>query len=80
MTVQIEKTGKGECVIIPKDILEKARMKVSDSLNLQVVNGMIILSNSNIHKTLEERVAANGGKFETIPPLDWKEPVGSEVW
>ena len=79
MTIQIEKTGKGECVIIPEDILEKAKMKASSSLNLQVVNGMIILSNLSIHKSLEERVAENGGKFEVAPPLDWKEPVGNEV-
>ena len=32
------------------------------------------------HRTLEERFAEYGGKFEPVEEFDWGPPVGREIW
>lgn len=32
------------------------------------------------HKTLEERMAAFGGKIDVDAEFDWGEPMGEEMW
>ena len=40
----------------------------------------ILLSKPFLHKTLEERAADFGGKFELDGEFDWGIPVGNERW
>jgi len=80
MQTQIKKWGNSQGVRLPKEVLEMAGMSLNDSLNITVSNGVILLSNSFKHKSLEERAEEFGGKLNFNGEYDWGEAVGCEVW
>ena len=80
MTAQVKPWGNSQGIRLSKEILETAGIHVNDYLEVEVVDGNIILSRQFRHKTLEERAAAYGGRLEPYEEIDWGEPVGREIW
>ena len=54
--VVIRTWGNSQGIRIPKDILEKMHLKISDVLNIEMENDTIVLRKQFVHKTFEERL------------------------
>jgi antitoxin MazE len=76
--VAIKAWGNSQGIRIPKDILDKLGIQVSDVLELDVKNDTIILRKSFKHKTFKERLAEYNGVI-SVCDFDWGEPVGKEI-
>ncbi len=76
--VTIRSWGNSQGIRIPKDILEKLQLKVSDVLDIEIENDRIVLKKQFVHKTFEERLAEYDGEI-TVCDFDWGEPVGREI-
>jgi antitoxin MazE len=76
--VAIKAWGNSQGIRIPKDILDKLGIQVSDVLELDVKNDTIILRKSFKHKTFKERLAEYNGEI-SVCDFDWGEPVGKEI-
>ena len=77
MQTQVKKWGNSQGVRLPKEVLEMAGFSLNDVLNVNVSNGVIMLTREFKHKTLEERAAAFGGELNLDGEYDWGEPLGS---
>ena len=55
--VAIKTWGNSQGIRIPKNILEKLGLHVSDTLQIEVIDDSIVLKKAFKHKTFEERVA-----------------------
>lgn len=80
MQTQVKKWGNSQGVRLPKEVLEMASFSLNDVLNVNVSNGVIMLTREFKHKTLEERTAVFGGELNLDGEYDWGEPLGREVW
>lgn len=80
MKVQVKPWGNSQGIRLPKEILEDAKIAMDEFLNIEVKSGIIILSKSFQHKTLEERAEEFDGKLNFDEEYDWGEAVGREVW
>ena len=83
MEVQVRTWGNSQGIRFPKDIMQEAGIRVNDILQMEVVDGKIVLSRPLPpfrHKTLKERVEESGVPLSGIGELDWGEPCGNEVW
>ncbi len=76
--VAIRAWGNSQGIRIPKDILEKLNLKVSDVLDIEIENDSIVLRKQFVHKTFEERLAEFNGEI-SVCDFDWGEPVGREI-
>lgn len=76
--VALKQWGNSQGIRIPKDILEKLNIHVSDILQLEVENDSIVIRKSFKHKTFEERLQEYDGQI-TICDYEWGEPVGKEL-
>ena len=77
-SVLIRTWGNSQGIRIPKDILEKMDLKVSDVLNIEIENGAIVLRKQFVHKSFEERLQEYNGKI-SVCDFDWGEPKGREL-
>ena len=75
--VAIRSWGNSQGIRIPKDILEKMQLKVSDVLNMEIENDSIVLRKQFVHKTFEQRLAEYNGEI-SVCDFDWGDPVGRE--
>ena len=80
MIARLKQWGNSQAVRIPKELLTEAAITENDILEIEVTNGTIIIKKQFRHKTLEERIAAYGGKFSLDGEYDWGESVGREIW
>lgn len=76
--VAIRAWGNSQGIRIPKDILNKMNLKVSDKLDVSVENDTIVLRRSIEHRSFEERLAFYNGEI-SICEFDWGEPAGREL-
>lgn len=76
--VAVRTWGNSQGVRIPKDILEKLNIKVSDTLQIEIKNDAIVLKKAFKHKSFEERVAEYNGEI-SVCGFDWGEPAGKEM-
>lgn len=76
--VAVKSWGNSQGIRIPKNILDKLNIGVSDVLQIGVENDAIILKKAFKHKTFEERVAEYDGEI-SICDFDWGEPIGKVV-
>ncbi len=76
--VAIRAWGNSQGIRIPKDILEQMQLKVSDVLEIEVIDESIVLRKQFVHKTFEERLAEYNGEI-TVCDFDWGEPAGREI-
>lgn len=76
--VAVRPWGNSQGIRIPKNILEKLNINISDTLQIGIENDAIVLRKAFRHKTFEERMAEFDGKI-SICDFDWGEPVGKEL-
>lgn len=80
MQAQIKKWGNSQGIRLSKEILKSAGIELNEVLDVTISNGVITLTKSFRHKTLEERAAEFNGKLMLDGEYDWGKPVGREVW
>lgn len=80
MQAQVKEWGNSQGIRISKEILKSAGIAINEILDVTVSNGVITLTKSFRHKTLEERAEKFNGKLMLDGEYDWCEPVGREVW
>ena len=76
--VAIRSWGNSQGIRIPKNILDKMQLKISDVLDIEVKDDTIILKKQFVHRTFEERLAEYNGEI-TVCDFDWGEPAGREI-
>ena len=80
MQAQVKEWGNSQGVRLSKEILKSAGIELNETLEVSASNGVITLTKSFQHKTLEERASEYGGKLNLDGEYDWGEPVGREAW
>ncbi len=78
MEVAIRSWGNSQGIRIPKEILDRMQLKVSDKLDVTIENDSIVLKKAFSHKTFEERLAEYNGEI-SICDFEWGEPAGREL-
>ena len=76
--VMIRPWGNSQGIRIPKSILEKLDISISDTLQLDVRDDAIVLKKAFKHKSFEERLAEYNGKI-SVEDFDWGDPMGKEL-
>ena len=74
MQAQVKEWGNSQGIRLSKEILKSAGIAVNETLEVTVSDGVITLTKTFRHKTLEERAAEFNGEY------DWGKPAGREVW
>ena len=80
MQTQVKEWGNNQGIRLSKEILKSAGIMINDVLDVTISNGVITLTKSFRHKTLEERADKFGGKLMLDGEYDWGESVGREMW
>ena len=75
--VMIRSWGNSQGIRIPKSILEKLNISISDTLQLDVRDDAIVLKKTFKHKSFEERLAEYN-EIISVGDFDWGEPRGKE--
>lgn len=82
MTAQVKAWGNSQGIRFPKNILDELDLHLDDYISIKIVDKKIVIekieSEQHRHKTLEERVAAQGGKLGPYEEYDWGPSVGRE--
>ena len=80
MRVVVKKWGNSASVRIPASILQAARLKVDQAVEMREEEGRIVIEPAHAETyDLDELVA--GITPENLPdPVDWGKPVGKEIW
>lgn len=76
--VAVRPWGNSQGIRIPKSVLEKLNIGISDVLQIGIENDAIVLRKTMKHKTFEERVAEYGGEV-SVCNFEWGEPAGREL-
>ncbi|MCR5789209.1 MAG: AbrB/MazE/SpoVT family DNA-binding domain-containing protein [Lachnospiraceae bacterium] len=76
--VAIRSWGNSQGIRIPKDILDKMQLKISDVLDIEIEDDVIVLRKQFTHKTFEERLAEYQGEI-SVCDFDFGEPEGREL-
>jgi len=76
---RIVKWGNSQAVRLPKKVLDQARLREGEELEIRAEDGRITLESLNSKLTLESLVAQITPKNQHHE-LDWGKPVGKEVW
>ena len=79
MYTTIQKWGNSQAVRLPKAILEMAKLKENDKVEIKVENGNLVIIPIKKHKTLEERIAEYKGDYICS---EWNtgKPRGKEIF
>mgnify|MGYP000874955211 FL=1 len=80
MFAQVKKWGNSQGIRISKDILKSAGIHTNDILNIELIDGDIVLRKTFKHKTLEERTEELGKGIGPYDEFEGNEPVGREEW
>ena len=80
MQAKLKTWGNSQALRIPKEVLQEAKITPDDVLDIHVSEGIITFAKPFRHKTLEERVAAYGGKLILDGEYDWGDKEGREKW
>ncbi len=80
MVTQVKSWGNGQGIRFSKELLDSLGIHLNEYLQVNVVNGDIILSKTFKHKTLEERAEEFDGNLGPYEEFDWGNPIGREEW
>lgn len=76
----IQKWGNSQGIRIPRHILSAAAMDMNEPLEIEVVEGVIMLKKAKpAKKSIQELFAGYEGNYKS-EEVDWGEPAGEEVW
>lgn len=76
--VTVTAWGNSQGIRIPKKIMDRLNLHISDSLEMDVKDDTIILRKKFRHKSFEERLAEYNGQI-SVYAFDWGEPEGREL-
>ena len=76
--IAIRAWGNSQGIRIPKSIMDKLDLKVSDVLDIEIENDAIVLRKQFVHKSFEDRLKEYNGKI-SVCDFDWGEPKGREM-
>lgn len=76
--VTVTSWGNSQGIRIPKAVLDRLNIHVSDTLQMDVKNDTIVLRKKLPHKSFEERLADYNGEI-SVYSYDWGEPEGREI-
>ncbi len=80
MVTQVKAWGNGQGIRFSKELLDSLGIRLNEYLQVNIVNGDIVLSKTFKHKTLEERAEEFDGKLGPYEEFDWGDPAGREEW
>lgn len=81
MVAQVKSWGNSQGIRLSKELLALAGIQNNDFLDIELVEGNIVLKKvKKQHRTLEERAKEYGGKLGPYEEFDWGEPAGRERW
>ncbi len=80
MQTQVKEWGNSQGIRLPKEVLKSAGFTLNEVLDVTISNGVITLSKTFRHKTLEERASEFDGKLMLDGEYDRGQPIGREVW
>lgn len=81
MITQVKAWGNSQGIRLSKELLTLAGVQKDDFLEVELLEGNIILRKAKKqHRTLEERAQEFGGKLGPYSEFDWGESVGRERW
>ncbi len=80
MVTQVKAWGNGQGIRFSKEFLDSLGIRLNEYLQVNIVNGDIVLSKTFKHKTLEERAEEFDGKLGPYEEIDWGSPTGREEW
>ena len=80
MQVQVKQWGNSHGIRFSKEFLEQAHISPNDTLNVELINGQVVMTPVFRHLSLRERAAAFGGKLNLSDEIRREDPVGGEVW
>ena len=76
--VALRAWGNSQGIRIPKSIIDRLDLKVSDVLDIEIENDAIVLRKQFVHKSFEDRLKEYNGKI-SVCDFDWGEPKGREM-
>lgn len=80
MQLRLKQWGNGTGIRFTKEFLNRAGVKLNDTLEAEIVNGQIVLTPRFRHRSLRERAADYGGQLNLSGEIEREAPAGSEVW
>ncbi len=79
METILKKWGNSAAVRIPSSVLQAAKLKLNEKLEIHEESGRIIIASAKKTYSLEELLSAmNANNFPEL--VDWDPPVGKESW
>ena len=78
MKTTAQKWGNSMAVRVPKDIAERAGIKIKDSIDIEVVDGNIVLTPRHICEYRLDELVKGITQQNLHDELDFGEPVGRE--
>jgi antitoxin MazE len=79
METILKKWGNSAAVRIPSSVLQAAKLKLNEKLEIHEESGRIIIASAKKTYSLEELLRAmNANNFPEL--VDWDPPVGEESW
>ena len=76
--VALRAWGNSQGIRIPKSIMNELDLKVSDVLDIEIVDDAIVLRKQFVHKSFEDRLNEYNGKI-SVSDFDWGEAKGREM-
>ena len=81
MQTQVKPWGNSQGIRLSKELLALAGIKDNDLLEIELIEGGIVLKKiKKEHRTLEERAKEFGGRLGPYEEFDWGDPEGRERW
>ena len=80
MLGKISKWGNSHGVRLPKDLLQRAGISQTDSVEITAVGKKIIISKVETDSSLEDIFNGYDMSHYTAKEYDWGSPSGKEVW
>ena len=81
MVAQVKPWGNSQGIRLSKELLALAGIKNNDLLEIELIEGGIVLKKAKKeHRPLEERAKEFGGRLGPYEEFDWGEPKGRERW
>lgn len=80
MITQVKAWGNSQGIRLSKEVLTLAGIQNDDYLDVELIDGTIVLKKTFKHRTLEERAEEFEGKVGPYDEFDWNAPVGRERW
>ena len=80
MQVKLKQWGNSHGIRFTKEFLQKAGVSPNDTLDMEFINGQIVLTPVFHRRSLRERAAAYDGNLNLSDELPREDPVGGEVW